>query len=205
MFSSCCNLPGELYVLHYPLVLLVEAFSRWGGAGCLFFVLGFDSVIAVCQGFAVECIKHFWLLDFSLSCRFPLEEVTIFGCCLMKFRRWVGAMRFFGCNEIFWLHHSVEFLRVQRALSPNREQPEQMQVESEDCPRQHISSFWSNSAIEKKIMLEAAGLFSVCVCVHLAKDPSCDHISLMEICSFSCVLVFIWCWYIRVRKWKGNF
>lgn len=107
-----------------------------------------------------------------------------------------------GCNEIFWLHLSVGLLRVQRALSPNREQPTQMQAEAEDSPRQHVSSFWSNSPIEKKIMLEAAGLFSVCV--HLANDPSCDHINLTEICSFGWVLAFICCLHITVRKWKGS-
>lgn len=87
-----------------------------------------------------------------------------------------------GCNEIFWLHLSVGLLRVQRALIPNREQPAKMQVEAEDSPRQHVSSFWSNLPIEKKIMSKAAGLF--CVCLPLANDPSCGHINLMEIHSF---------------------
>lgn len=94
--------------------------------------------------------------------------------------------------RFLWLHLSVELLRVQRALSPNREQPEQMQVESEDSPRQDISYFWSNSPIDKKIMLEVAGLFSVCV-----------HLTMITSVSWK-YAVLAGCWYIRVRKWKRS-
>lgn len=65
-----------------------------------------------------------------------------------------------GCNEIF-VCTSLELLRVQRALNSNREQPAEVQVEAEDSPRRHISSFRSNLPI-KQIMLEAAGLFCAC-------------------------------------------
>lgn len=68
-----------------------------------------------------------------------------------------------GCGEIFWLHLSVGLPRVQRDFSPNREQPAQMQVEAEDSPRQHVSSFWNNLPTEKEIMLESSWAV-LCVC-----------------------------------------
>lgn len=62
-----------------------------------------------------------------------------------------------------------------------------MQVEAEDSPRQLISSFWSNSPIEKKTMLEVAGLFYVCVCVCV-----CIHVITSATWKYA---VLAGCWY----------
>lgn len=60
-------------------------------------MLGFDSFIAGIGDLLGSASAQTFLMiasDFSSACPFPLEEVRLFGCCLMKSRRWVGALRF---------------------------------------------------------------------------------------------------------------